>query len=315
MVATFFPPQRQQPQVVDSRIIRDLRRAGISTEPYVPPSALKGLEDKEPDGPDLSETKITAGYLDSCRRLGDMPLHSSVRELPNNLVAKWGKRVHPGEAYVLKYIEAEGVRLPVPRVYACFKEEESGYWCIIMDKITGTSLEITRDGYSPAQQDEVTEQLRAMLASLRVHQRKEIGSFSTNLNVGPASDRFFLSRDRAGPFAREQDFVTALGLALRARCNDNITEGAIAMLNAVPRTDRFVLTNGRLGLDNILVRGTKIVGILSWSQAGFYPQYWEYAKAAFFDNDFFDPANVIRLALDPYLPELSAMLHVRDIVY
>ncbi len=260
-------------------------------------------------------TKITAGYLLTCRLLGDMPMHSSVRELPYNLVAKWGKRVHPGEAYVLKYIESEQVRLPVPKVYACFVEEESGYWCIIMDKITGTSLEVAQEGYSQQEQDEVTGQLRAMLASLRGHQRKEIGSFSTNLNVGPASDGFFLSRDRAGPFAKEQDFVTALGLALRARCDDNITEGAIAMLNAVPRTDRFVLTNGRLGLDNILVRGTKIVGILSWSQAGFYPQYWEFAKAAFFDDDFFDPANVIRRALDPYLPELSAMLHVRDIVY
>ncbi len=87
------------------------------------------------------------------------------------------------------------------------------------------------------------------------------------------------------------------------------------MLTALPRTNTSVLTNGRLGLENIFVDGPRIVGILGWSQAGFYPQYWEYAKAAFFDNDYFDTGNIIRKALDPYIQELSAMLHARDIVY
>lgn len=42
---------------------------------------------------------------------------------------------------------------------------------------------------------------------------------------------------------------------------------------------RSVLTHGDLSSLNILVRGDKVVGIIDWETAGWFPHYWEYARA------------------------------------
>ncbi len=84
-------------------------------------------------------------------------------------------------------------------MYACFEEEETGHWCIVMEKIPGVSLEIALDGYTKQEREQLTEQLRAMVASMRQHQREEIGSFDTSLRIGPASDDLFICKERAGP--------------------------------------------------------------------------------------------------------------------
>ncbi len=41
-----------------------------------------------------------------------------------------------------------------------------------------------------------------------------------------------------------------------------------------------VFTHGDLSSLNILVRGDKIVGIIDWERAGWYPSYWEYTTAS-----------------------------------
>jgi hypothetical protein len=40
----------------------------------------------------------------------------------------------------------------------------------------------------------------------------------------------------------------------------------------------FPFTHGNLTPRNVLVRGDRVVAVLDWSQAGYYPAYWEYAK-------------------------------------
>ena len=40
-----------------------------------------------------------------------------------------------------------------------------------------------------------------------------------------------------------------------------------------------VFTHGDLSSLNILARGDKIVGIIDWETAGWYPSYWEYTTA------------------------------------
>lgn len=41
----------------------------------------------------------------------------------------------------------------------------------------------------------------------------------------------------------------------------------------------IVFTHGDLNMLNILVRDGRIVALLDWESAGFYPEYWEYACA------------------------------------
>lgn len=50
----------------------------------------------------------------------------------------------------------------------------------------------------------------------------------------------------------------------------------------LPDKCSIYFTHGDLHLGNIIVSGTpgsrKVVGILDWEQAGWYPEYWEYCK-------------------------------------
>ena len=41
-----------------------------------------------------------------------------------------------------------------------------------------------------------------------------------------------------------------------------------------------VFTHGDLSSLNVLVRGDKIVGVIDWETAGWYPVYWEYTTAS-----------------------------------
>ncbi|SPO01160.1 uncharacterized protein DNG_03907 [Cephalotrichum gorgonifer] len=41
---------------------------------------------------------------------------------------------------------------------------------------------------------------------------------------------------------------------------------------------RVVFTHADLAPRNIIVRDGKIVGLLDWEDAGWYPEYWEYVK-------------------------------------
>lgn len=41
---------------------------------------------------------------------------------------------------------------------------------------------------------------------------------------------------------------------------------------------RIVFTHGDLTQHNIIVKDNKIVGLLDWEYAGWYPEYWEYVN-------------------------------------
>ncbi|KAI5919660.1 hypothetical protein F4810DRAFT_714314 [Camillea tinctor] len=85
---------------------------------------------------------------------------------------------------------------------------------------------------------------------------------------------------------------------------------------------KFVLTHADLTPEHILVRydwdedTVEIVGIVGWGQAGFYPEWYEYVKMNLWDPDSaFMEDRIPDRVLEPWLPELSAFLHAKDIVW
>ena len=50
----------------------------------------------------------------------------------------------------------------------------------------------------------------------------------------------------------------------------------------LPDTGSVHFTHGDLTLGNIIVSGEsglqRVVGVIDWEQAGWYPEYWEYSK-------------------------------------
>ncbi|KAK2589971.1 hypothetical protein QQS21_012347 [Conoideocrella luteorostrata] len=45
-----------------------------------------------------------------------------------------------------------------------------------------------------------------------------------------------------------------------------------------PKYNRIVFTHGDLNPNNIIIRGSQIVGIIDWREAGWFPEYWEYVQ-------------------------------------
>ncbi|KAF9556781.1 hypothetical protein CPC08DRAFT_641050 [Agrocybe pediades] len=45
-----------------------------------------------------------------------------------------------------------------------------------------------------------------------------------------------------------------------------------------PRNAAIQFAHGDLLPKNIIVNGSTITGIIDWEAAGFYPEYWEYAR-------------------------------------
>ena len=105
--------------------------------------------------------------------------------------------------------------------------------------------------------------------------------------------------------------------SLKENCSENAwTNMVIKYIKAIPNHDRIVLTHGDLVPRNILVKNGRIVGIIDWEMAGFYPEYWEYAKGhlyASFDHPWMRE-NVLDKVLDPFPLELGMLFHATKIL-
>ncbi|AEO66513.1 uncharacterized protein THITE_2114640 [Thermothielavioides terrestris NRRL 8126] len=66
-----------------------------------------------------------------------------------------------------------------------------------------------------------------------------------------------------------------------------------------------VFTHGDLNPSNIFVRGNRVVGIIDWEFAGWYPYYWEYTSAWYGHETRQGWEKEILNFLDPYPEELK----------
>lgn len=260
--------------------------------------------------PDL----VTNEMLQQCKRLGDPQLSQVFQYNPTTVI----KRVHPASAAVA---EAAAMRLthertsvPVPRVLKTVmpSDGENGYGLIFMEYIEGGSLQDAWPSYADEEKARTLAQLRAHLQELRRVEGDLIGPVDGSI----CNDQLFANAvGDYGPYRDEEAFRAGMAEALRSCEANSFTEAVINMVNAMPGSGRAVLTHGDLVPRNILVRDGNVVGLVDWEMSGFYPEYWEYAKAHFFadyDHSWMEDRAVDEI-LTPYPLELAALLHTRGI--
>jgi thiamine kinase-like enzyme len=93
-------------------------------------------------------------------------------------------------------------------------------------------------------------------------------------------------------------------------CVDTVCDMVAAL-----KDHEIILTHGDISPRNIIVQGSKVVAILDWEMAGFYPEYWEYAKALYrpaWESDWIKD-KAVNTILEPYLTELAVSLHINSI--
>jgi thiamine kinase-like enzyme len=66
-----------------------------------------------------------------------------------------------------------------------------------------------------------------------------------------------------------------------------------------------VFTHGDLNPANIMLRGDKVVGIIDWEFAGWYPKYWEYTSAYYGNVTRTDWQDAFDQFLEPFPAELE----------
>lgn len=198
-------------------------------------------------------------------------------------IVKSGFRVHLTEGATLKYL-AENTSIPVPKVHCSFLHKGKAY--IVMERVQGQELSTALKTMSPESLSDIFLQLRSMVHELRALVPPGTGIESC-IGGSLYDSRIHRGSTRFGPFKTIAEFHSWLRKDfthqnLRNRVLDQDTEDLEDMMR---RQDGPwpppVFTHGDLNPFNILVQDGRVVSIVDWEFAGWYPNYWEYTSAWF----------------------------------
>ena len=265
--------------------------------------------------PDLARTKVD--FLESsffhCHGLdGQLPEPCEVRARATdplnpspkpvifkdlNLLVKFGCNVIPNEAqclYIIKKIFGDAV--PCPEVYGWRIDGQDKF--IYMQLIEGQTLKERWETLNDEEKTFVCIQLREILTRLRsarqdpsdqsIGMSKRLGqnlhlTIIGSINGGSPTDIVFECKPMVGSFPTVEAFndwfaqLPQHWLRAAQRYDDPYRE-------SLPDAGAITLTHGDIHGSNIMVTATdppRILGLLDWAHGGWYPDYWEYCKAAY----------------------------------
>ncbi|QKX55273.1 uncharacterized protein TRUGW13939_02365 [Talaromyces rugulosus] len=148
-----------------------------------------------------------------------------------------------------------------------------------------------------------------------LHSRKP--DFIGSVDGSPCEDPVFCAEIGGfSPYKTEEDFKEGLVRAMRLSPNNSRVDHIAKLVKALPKHE-IVLTHSDIAPRNIIVRGDHIVGILDWEMAGFYPAYWEYAKALYMTDwpSRWIADGTVDEIMEPYYLEHAVLLHLQDLLF
>jgi hypothetical protein len=110
-----------------------------------------------------------------------------------------------------------------------------------------------------------------------------------------------------GPFKSVADFNSALVDIFVGESQGQDGPYIRGMVNA--HKHEIVFTHADLKADNIIVKDGRVAAILDWEMAGWYPEYWEFAKAFYMEHFADDWGSHLLGVLTPYFCE--HLMHLR----
>jgi hypothetical protein len=167
--------------------------------------------------------------------------------------------------------------IPIPDIIFSAYNSDGG--TLGMTMIPGSPLLLSWNGLDEHTKERVCREIWDIIAKLRqTPQPAELGHlFQCSADGSATHDP--LIQDLSNP-------PTPLlnDAALRARIEERYLhyggrQYAKELPSMLPRSDISVFTHGDIAPRNIMVDEThRIIGILDWEAAGWYPDYWEYAN-------------------------------------
>jgi aminoglycoside phosphotransferase (APT) family kinase protein len=230
---------------------------------------------------------------------------------------KFGRQVDLAEGENMLFV-AHSTSLPVPRVYALFRDPQNNKGYIVMERITANTLLSEWPSLTKRQKEAIAMKLGSFLKELRC--LPSPGGYCS-LGYRPLLDDVFwngsASEKYNGPFRTEEEFNEAMiEKYLFNNGSQNKAEFYKQSFPAVFKNHPPVFTHGDFQRKNIVLRSVgdteRDVDLvfLDWEFAGWYPNYWEYSRALFacgmWDDDWGLWVNTI-FAPDLYLNEWAWM--------
>ncbi|KAH8424146.1 uncharacterized protein LDX57_001900 [Aspergillus melleus] len=164
---------------------------------------------------------------------------------------------------------------------------------IFMDFVEGQTLDKVWDGYDEGAKARIANQLKAYFHELRrIHAPGYIGSVDSGPVMDPMLEYYHTrgAKTGEGPFPSLETFnntlIDAYQLKVPKRHIKSFLSGMLSETN-----HQIVFTHGDLRHANIMVHEGSVTGILDWEFSGWYPEYWEFAKALYvwrWQNDWTD---------------------------
>lgn len=268
-------------------------------------------QDHVPSIPQQSHRPITEERLSQAERLSK-GIGCKVFRVDEKTVVKTGDDTRMAEAAAMSFVR-EKTGLPVPKVLDAYVDAESSNVFIVMEYIDGRPLDEKWDSYSELQKRSIECQLEKYLKEMRQISGTFVGSVDGSLCHDPLFDD---APTLSGPFESEAAFHEGLVSVMKEKGYSAWTDMVIRFIEKIP-PHRIVFTHNDIAPRNILVRDAKVVGIVDWEFAGFYPEYWEYVKAFCWPDwqSSWIKEGVLDKILEPYLLELAYMMHVRNIIW
>lgn len=154
-----------------------------------------------------------------------------------------------------------------------------------MERVQGSPLPDAWKTLSDTDRASILAQIQQMVRELRSLQ-PPLGAGVESSSGGSLRDsRISHCRPRFGPFKTIQDFHLWLREELRPEEHPDRTDDQDwkDIKDMVAKQDgpwpAPVFTHGDLNPFNIIVQGNRVVSIIDWEFAGWYPHYWEYTSA------------------------------------
>jgi hypothetical protein len=195
----------------------------------------------------------------------------NIVRLPFGKVIKLRTTRHEAEA--MEFVRAN-TSIPLPNVYKIYEQPDAAVH-ILMESLPGGGADYTN--MSPEQVRAFGEELSGYLnqpRSLEPPKKGFIGSITKE-----ALHDHRLGSNPFGPFNCVDHFHSylRLGGSLDGWLYDPIVKAVHGRSEAYS----VKFTHGDLNPSNIQCKNGKIVGIIDWETAGWYPEYWEYTKMWF----------------------------------
>lgn len=205
----------------------------------------------------------------------------------------------PTEVEAMQYV-ATHTTIPVPRIYAVHTEKNGSIY-IEMAYVQGDSLDSAWRRMSVDEKDTVFADIKQHVSCLRELQPPTQDIVSSALQ-NPAFD-CRIGACFYGPLNHDEFHSLARG-HLRMEDVAPFLGPEVAKVHTSRYKTHF--THADMAPRNIIVQRGRVVAIVDWEFAGWYPEYWEFTKANFnyFPGEGWE--DYLRVALPGYETELIA---------